>query len=233
MKDLQEQHQNRINIAIDGPAGAGKSTVARHVARQLGYIYIDTGAMYRAVALHMRRLGIKPEEADRAQLEMNNVVIELQPGIDGQRVFLNHEDVTDLIRTPEVSQLASSFAQLEGIRSELVRIQRLLAAKKGIVMDGRDIGTSVLPQAEMKWFLTASVEERARRRHAEWQGKETVTLEQLMHDIAARDKQDETRAISPLKQAADANLLDTTHLNVDQIVQQMVEQARLRMDGEQ
>ncbi|MGZ9586885.1 (d)CMP kinase [Paenibacillus marinisediminis] len=233
MNQSFQHNHNRINIAIDGPAGAGKSTVARHVARVLGYIYIDTGAMYRAVALHMLRANILPEQTDRAVREMKNVHIALRPGQERQLVLLNDEDVTDAIRTADVSKYASLFAQIAEVREHLVDMQRKLAANKGVVMDGRDIGTQVLPDAEMKWFLTASVEERARRRFAEWNGSEAITLEELMRDIAERDKQDETRAISPLRQAQDAVLLDSTHLSVEQIVQHIVDEAKLQMDGEQ
>jgi len=233
LNHLSQHNHNRINIAIDGPAGAGKSTVAKHVARALGYIYIDTGAMYRAVALHMLRNGIDPDQLDRAVQEMQRIEISLVPAEDQQRILLNGEDVTAAIRTSEVSKYASLFAQLAVVREQLVEMQRSLAAKKGIVMDGRDIGTHVLPDAEMKWYLTASVEERARRRFAEWNGSESVTLEELMRDIAERDKQDETRSISPLRQAQDAKLLDTTHLSIDEIVKRLVDEAKLRMDGEQ
>ncbi|TVX92864.1 (d)CMP kinase [Paenibacillus agilis] len=232
MKQASRSTQARINIAIDGPAGAGKSTVARHVARELSYVYIDTGAMYRAVALHMNRRGISPDEPERATEEMKQLQVELIPGDDRQSILLNGEDVTELIRTPEVSLQASKFAQIALIRETLVHMQRQLAERKGTVMDGRDIGTHVLPHAEQKWFLTATVEERARRRYVEWQGKEQITMEQLIKDIAERDHQDATRAISPLKQADDAMLLDTTYMSIDEIVQRMVKQANSILDGE-
>ncbi|UHA76220.1 (d)CMP kinase [Paenibacillus sp. 481] len=223
----------RMNIAIDGPAGAGKSTVARHVARELGYVYIDTGAMYRAVSLHMIRTGIQPDQVEEAVAEMQRLHLELLPGSERQTVLLNKEDVTETIRTPEISQFASLFAQLEPIRIKLVHMQRQMAEQKGIVMDGRDIGTHVLPDAEFKWFLTASVEERARRRYVEYMDKENVTLEQLMHDIEQRDRQDETREISPLRLADDAILLDTSSMSIDEVVNVIVQRAILRKDGEQ
>lgn len=233
MSTLYQQKNTRFNIAIDGPAGAGKSTVARHVARKLGYIYIDTGAMYRAVALHMLEQGIRPSEPSKAKQAMKDVDIELLPGDDGQRVLLNGLDVTRQIRTPEISLMASQFAQHEDVREQLVAMQRELATKKGIVMDGRDIGTTVLPSAEFKWFLTASVDERAKRRYAELKDKSEVTLEQLKHEIAERDRQDENRAISPLRQAEDALLLDTTHMSIDEIVELMVKETLSRIEGEQ
>lgn len=232
MNHLSQHQAGQLNIAIDGPAGAGKSTVAQQVARVLGYIYIDTGAMYRAVALHMLRNNIKPEQVERVLEQIPHIQVTLEPGVERQRIRLNGEDVTDSIRTSEVSMYASRFAQIPAVREHLVHMQRQLASNKGVVMDGRDIGTHVLPDAEMKWFLTATVEERARRRYAESNGSESISLEQLMHDIAERDKQDETRAISPLRQAQDAQLLDTTNLTVEQIVDHLVKEAKLRMDGE-
>lgn len=230
MNQLSQQKAGQLNIAIDGPAGAGKSTVARQVARVLGYIYIDTGAMYRAVALHMLRNHIKPEQVESVLEQIPHIQVTLEPGVERQRIRLNGEDVTDSIRTSEVSMYASRFAQIPEVREHLVCMQRQLARHKGVVMDGRDIGTHVLPDAEMKWFLTATVEERARRRYAEFNGSESITLEELMHDIAERDKQDETRAVSPLRQADDAKLLDTTSLTVEQIVDHLVKEAKLRME---
>ncbi|MBN3527652.1 (d)CMP kinase [Paenibacillus apiarius] len=219
---------HRMNIAIDGPAGAGKSTVARLVARELGYVYIDTGAMYRAVSLHMTRVSIRPDETDALAEEMKRLRIELRPEADRQFVFLNGEDVTDAIRTSEMSRLASLYAQVGVVREQLVEMQRQMAKCKGVVMDGRDIGTHVLPDAEMKWFITASVEERARRRYAEWKDKEVASLEQFIREIADRDRQDETREVSPLKQAEDAVLLDTTGMTIDDVVRVIVERVMIR-----
>ncbi|MFW5433234.1 (d)CMP kinase [Paenibacillus apiarius] len=223
-----ETMTHRMNIAIDGPAGAGKSTVARLVARELGYVYIDTGAMYRAVSLHMTRVSIRPDETDALAEEMKRLRIELRPEADRQFVFLNGEDVTDAIRTSEMSRLASLYAQVGVVREQLVEMQRQMAKCKGVVMDGRDIGTHVLPDAEMKWFITASVEERARRRYAEWKDKEVASLEQFIREIADRDRQDETREVSPLKQAEDAVLLDTTGMTIDDVVRVIVERVMIR-----
>lgn len=223
-----EHSRHRINIAIDGPAGAGKSTVARLVARELGYIYIDTGAMYRAISLHMSRAGIHPEASSALSEELKRVTLELRPEGERQFVILNGEDVTDSIRTSEISRLASDYAKSKVVREQLVHMQRQMAARKGVVMDGRDIGTHVLPDAELKWFITASVEERARRRYAEWKDKENASLEQFIREIADRDRQDETREVSPLRQADDAVLLDTTGMSIDDVVATIVERANLQ-----
>ncbi|WP_019419175.1 (d)CMP kinase [Paenibacillus profundus] len=223
-----ETTTQRMNIAIDGPAGAGKSTVARLVARELGYVYIDTGAMYRAVSLHMTRVCIRPDETDALSEEMKCLRIELRPEAERQFVFLNGEDVTDAIRTSEMSRLASLYAQVGVVREQLVEMQRQMAKRKGVVMDGRDIGTHVLPDAEMKWFITASVEERARRRYEEWKDKENASLEHFIQEIADRDRQDETREVSPLKQAEDAVLLDTTGMTIADVVRVIVDRAIIR-----
>ncbi|MNO86530.1 Cytidylate kinase [compost metagenome] len=155
---------NRINIAIDGPAGAGKSTVARLVANQLSYIYVDTGSMYRAVTWSMMKLGIEPESPDKVLQYARDMVIDLRPDKDGQKVWVDGVDVTPYIRSSEVNSLVSRYAQIEGLRTQLVHLQQQMALRKGVVMDGRDIGTTVLPNAEVKIFLTASVKERALRR---------------------------------------------------------------------
>lgn len=220
--------RHRINIAIDGPAGAGKSTVARQVARELGYVYIDTGAMYRAISLHMSRVGIQPEQPEALSEELKRVTLELKPKGERQSVHLNGEDVTDSIRTLEISRLASDYAKSKAVREQLVHMQRQMASRKGVVMDGRDVGTHVLPDAESKWFITASVGERARRRYAEWKNEERASLEQFMQEIVDRDRQDETRKVSPLLQAEDAVLLDTTGMAIEEVVGTIVEHANLQ-----
>ncbi|KJB86529.1 cytidylate kinase [Paenibacillus sp. E194] len=225
----QSDHSSHhINIAIDGPAGAGKSTVARLVAQELGYVYIDTGAMYRAISLHMSQAGIQPDEAAALSNELKRVTLELKPEGERQFVILNGEDVTDAIRTSEISRLASDYAKSQVVREQLVHMQRQMATRKGVVMDGRDIGTHVLPDAELKWFITASVEERARRRYAEWKDKENASLETFIQEIADRDRQDETREVSPLRQAEDAVLLDTTEMAIADVVSTIVERANLQ-----
>ncbi|WP_379129139.1 (d)CMP kinase [Paenibacillus sp. sgz500958] len=231
--DRQGTHINdRINVAIDGPAGAGKSTVARLVAQQLSYIYVDTGAMYRAITWYMIRKGIEPENYDLVCQKVHDMVIELIPEKDVQKVLINGEDVTPYIRSLKVNSLVSQYSKLEGVRSRLSHLQRQMALRKGVVMDGRDIGTTVLPDAEVKIFMTASVEERALRRYKELSEGETVTLEQLEKDIAERDRLDESREISPLRRAEDAILLDTTSMNIHQVVDAIVSYCRAHVDGE-
>jgi len=223
---------DRINIAIDGPAGAGKSTIARLVAKQLSYIYVDTGSMYRAITWFMMKLGVGPELSDKVLEYARNVIIELRPGSEGQRVWVNGEDVTLFMRTPQVNGMVSQYAQIEGLRTHLVNIQRDLALRKGVVMDGRDIGTTVLPDAEVKIFLTASVKERALRRFNEMNDADRTTLEQLEKDIAKRDTLDEQREISPLRCAEDAVFLDSTEMDIQQVVSLIVSICRSLKDGE-
>lgn len=225
----QDGNNFRMNIAIDGPAGAGKSTVARKVAEHLGYIYIDTGAMYRAVTLSALRHGISPDEPAAMSKHAEAVRIDLQPGENGQLVFLNGEDVTDLIRSREVTLLVSKVAANETVRKLLTDMQRKLAERKGVVMDGRDIGTSVLPGAELKVFLTASVQERARRRFRESGHAQGITVEQLEEEIAARDKLDAEREISPLVCADDAVVLDSTSMSIDEVAASIIELSRTKL----
>lgn len=224
--------KDRINIAIDGPAGAGKSTVARLVANRLQYIYVDTGAMYRAVTWFMQKEGISSENSEKVLQMARNMVIELKPYENGQKVLLNGEDVTSYLRSQKVSSEVSLYASIEGIRSQLVDLQRQMAQRKGVVMDGRDIGTTVLPDAEVKIFMTASVKERALRRFNELKGTEGITLEQLEIDIANRDRLDQERAVSPLRCAEDATVLDTTDMGIDQVVDTIISICKSHMDGE-
>ncbi|SFS81852.1 cytidylate kinase [Paenibacillus sp. BC26] len=218
----------RINVAIDGPAGAGKSTVARRVAEQLGYIYIDTGAMYRAVALAANRAGVLPSDADRLAELVKTVDITLEPGTDGQIVRLGGENITTDIRSREVTLKVSEIASHEAVRLRLVEMQRKLAEAKGVVMDGRDIGTHVLPGAEVKVFLVASVQVRALRRYQELSEGELVPLEQLEQEIADRDRSDESREFSPLVRAKDAEVLDSTELTIDQVVAHILDLCRTK-----
>jgi cytidylate kinase len=211
------QH-NKINIAIDGPAGAGKSTIARMVANQLGYVYVDTGAMYRAATLYFVDKGIPPEQTTNMLKALDSLEIVLEPGEDRQQVYLNSKNVTDEIRANAVNNIVSQYSQLESLRTRLVALQQQMAERKGVVMDGRDIGTTVLPDAEVKIFMTASVEERATRRYNEMSDKESITLEQLQQEIQQRDQLDQQREISPLTQAHDAILLDTTSMTIEQVV---------------
>lgn len=226
---LQDGGGDRINIAIDGPAGAGKSTVARKVAEQLGYVYIDTGAMYRAVTLIALRLSITAkQEAELAGL-LKSLQIRLEPGENGQSIFMNDEDVTIQIRSLEVTRQVSYFAASSVVREVLSEMQRELAVRKGVVMDGRDIGTHVLPGAELKIYLTASVRERALRRFKELPVDNAMSLEQLENEIAERDRLDEQRDISPLICAKDAIELDSSHLSIDEVVAAILKLSRTKL----
>lgn len=208
-----------ISIAIDGPAAAGKSTVARSVAGKLAYVYIDTGAMYRALTLKVLESGVDPEDELKIKDLLEMTKIELIPNGETQIVKLDGSDVTAMIRTEEISNKVSLVAKHPGVRDEMVKRQRILAAKGGVVMDGRDIGTHVLPNAEVKIFLSASVETRALRRYHENLEKGLhADLEQMKADIALRDKRDSEREAAPLKKAEDAVEIDTTELRIDQVV---------------
>lgn len=210
-------------VAIDGPAGAGKSTVAQLAARKLGCTYIDTGAMYRAVA--WKTLQQEKPVTDELILDVvKDVHVELAYVEGKTTVSVDGTDVTGEIRTPEVTAIVSQVAALGPVRSRMVELQRRMAAKGSVLMDGRDIATSVLPDANVKIFLTASIEERARRRFKEMQAKGyDVSLEELQKDIAARDKADSEREISPLVQAPDAELLDTSNMGIDEVVQAIID----------
>lgn len=206
-------------IAVDGPAGAGKSTVSKICAARLGYTYIDTGAMYRAVALKVLLSG-KPVSEEL----LDNIKIELD---EAARVYLDGREVTKDIRTPEVSRGASDVAKLGFVRSKLTELQRDMAARGSVIMDGRDIGTQVLPNADLKIFLTASVEERARRRFEELKAKGySADLNQIAEEISLRDKQDSEREIAPLAQADDAVLVDSTNMTIDEVVAKILELAK-------
>lgn len=213
----------RISIAIDGPAAAGKSTVAKVVAKKLSYVYIDTGAMYRAITYAALEQKVDIENEEQLMEVVKNVNIEFQQGENTQLVFLNGQDVSEVIRTPDVTNRVSIVAKHRLVREEMVRRQQELAEKGGVVMDGRDIGTHVLPDAEVKIFMLASVEERAERRHLENMNKGfDSNLDQLKEEIAQRDKLDSEREVSPLKKADDALELDTTSLSIEEVVQKIM-----------
>ena len=215
-----------INIAIDGPAGAGKSTVAKQVAKELGYIYVDTGAMYRAMALYFLRRGIRRD--DEAAIEKACADVEiLLDYVDGvQQLLLNGENVTELLRTEEVGNMTSATSVYLPVRKKLVELQQKLAMRKDVVMDGRDIGTCVLPAADLKVYMTASSRVRAMRRFKELSEKQVAcNLDDIEKDIMERDTRDMNREHSPLKQADDAVLLDTSDMTLKQVVDEMVKMA--------
>ena len=208
--------KEKINIAIDGPAGAGKSTVAKLVARKLGYVYIDTGAMYRTLTYKAIKSGVDLHDNGSLNQLLSKTKIELTP--EG-KVFMDSEEVTELIRTDEVTNSVSFVASQSDVRFEMLTRQQEMARQGGTVMDGRDIGTAVLPNAEVKVFLSATVEERAKRRYEENLAKGYPSdFEQLKQEIALRDKRDSERETAPLKKADDAIEIDTTNLSIDEVV---------------
>ena len=208
------------NVAIDGPAGAGKSTVAKRVAKELGFIYVDTGAMYRAMAVYFLKQGLTPADTEKIAEVVTgaDVSIAYEDGV--QQVFLNGENVTSLLRTEEVGNMASVSSALKEVRAQIFELQRELARTKDVVMDGRDIGTNILPNADVKVYLTASVETRANRRYLELQEKGVACdLAEIARDIEERDTRDMNRDIAPLKQADDAVLVDSSDMNIDEVVE--------------
>lgn len=214
-------------IAIDGPAGAGKSSISKKVAKALGYIYIDTGAMYRTVGLKAVRCGIDTKDSEGVASILPTLDIDIRHEGVEQHIFLDGENVSDQIRTPEISMAASNVSAIPAVRVALVDLQRKLAENHDVVMDGRDIGSFVLPDAEVKIFLTASVEARAQRRYKELLEKgETVDFYAVKEDMILRDKQDSTRAVSPLVVADGATVIDTSNLNFEESVNAVIEHIR-------
>ena len=212
-----------FSIAIDGPAGAGKSSIAKQIASKLTCIYIDTGAMYRAVGYYCMNQGIDYNEEAQVEKVVGKIQLRLSIKNEVQQIFLNEENVSSLIRNDQVAAAASKVATYKSVREALVRMQQEMAESTSLVMDGRDIGTVVLPDATLKIFLTASVEERAKRRYKEYVEKgETPCLETLRTEIRERDFQDSHRTISPLKKAEDAIELDTTYMTIDEIVEEII-----------
>ena len=217
------------NIAIDGPAGAGKSTIARKTAAKLGFIYVDTGAMYRAMALYFLRKGIDRGDEKAIEAACGEITISLEYREGVQKVFLNGEDVSGLIRTEEVSAMTSAVSVYSAVRQKLLELQRELARSENVIMDGRDIGTCVLPGAQTKIYLTASSRVRAERRFKELEEKgEMCNLEEIEQDIIERDYRDMHRDIAPLKQAEDAVYIDSSRMSIDQVAQAIVDAARER-----
>ena len=209
-----------INIAIDGPAGAGKSTIAKRVAKELSYIYVDTGAMYRAMALYLHRLGISAEDTEKIAESCSGAEISIEY-IDGEQVvLLGGENVNPLLRTREVSEMASKSSAVPQVRTRLVQLQQELGKKQNVVMDGRDIGTVILPDAQVKIYLTASVDVRARRRWLELKEKgEDPVLEEIAREIEERDNRDMTREVSPLRIADDAVLVDSSAMTIEEVAE--------------
>lgn len=211
------------SIAIDGPAGAGKSTIARRVAAELDFIYVDTGAMYRAMALYFLRKGFRGDEEEKISAACEEISISIEYEKGEQQVYLNGENVNGLIRTEEVSMMTSDTSKYKAVREKLLSLQKNLADTRNVIMDGRDIGTCVLPGADLKVYLTASARERARRRYKEQVERGiSCDIDQIERDIIARDEQDMNREIAPLKQAEDAVLVDASDMSIEQVVQRVV-----------
>ncbi len=220
-----------LKIAIDGPAGAGKSTVAKKVAEKLGFVYIDTGAMYRALTYKALSQGIDLFDEDRLADLLNRHSIKLKIESKQQKVYIDDQEITEEIRDPIVTQNVSTVAAHAKVRTSMVEVQKALAKDGKIVMDGRDIGTHVLKDAEVKVFLTASIDERAKRRFDELEKKGYQgSLEEIKNEIAIRDKKDEEREFAPLKKAEDAVLLDTTELTINQVVEEIIALAEIKME---
>jgi cytidylate kinase len=207
----------KISIAIDGPAGAGKSTIAKLISKKLGILYLDTGAMYRAVALKAINENIDTLDEEKLSKLVENINIEIVYSKDEQKIILDGEDVSSLIRTPEVSIGASNVATIPDVRIKMVELQKKISSESSVVMDGRDIGSYVLPNADVKIFLNADIKERAKRRYSEQLSK-NITLEEVLKDIEYRDKNDSSRSFAPLIKASDAIEIDTTNMSIDEVV---------------
>lgn len=219
-----------MNIAIDGPAGAGKSTIAKRVAKEMGYIYVDTGAMYRSLALYFIRLGIDKGDEARISEAVKGADVTIKYVNGEQQVLLNDENVTGLIRTEEVGNMASASSVYSSVRSKLLDLQRNLAASNDVIMDGRDIGTCVLPNAQVKVFLTASVDTRADRRYKELVEKgENPDLDKIKKDIEERDYRDSHRENAPLRQADDATLVDSSNMSIEEVVDAIINLCKEKM----
>lgn len=222
-----------MNIAIDGPAGAGKSTIARRVAKELSFIYVDTGAMYRAMALYLLRKEVNRDDTEQIGNICQDAEISIEYQNGEQIVLLNGENVNSYLRTEEVGNMASVSSAVPRVREKLLSLQRKLAKDMSVVMDGRDIGTTILPDADVKIYLTASSLTRARRRYLELQEKGTVcNLDDIQKDIEERDQRDMNREISPLRQAKDAVLVDSSDLTIQQVVDRILQIFRSKTTGE-
>ena len=215
------------NVAIDGPAGAGKSTIAKLVAKENGYIYVDTGAMYRALAIHFLDAKIAPDETDKITNACKTAEVSIGYEAGVQQVYLNGSNVTSRLREEAVGNMASVSSAVPAVREKLLELQRELARKEDVIMDGRDIGTHILPHADVKIYLTASVDTRAKRRFEELQEKgSTCSYLEIAQDIEERDRRDMNREIAPLKQAEDAILVDSSHMTIQEVVDEIVKHCK-------
>ncbi len=227
---MRGKRVRKLIVAIDGPAGAGKSTVAKRVAKELGYTYMDTGAMYRAFAWRVMKEGLELGDEKKLRSVLRDTDIELVEQNGRLSVLLNRVDVTDRIRTPELSQSASLVSTSAIVRERMVELQRAMGSRGGVVAEGRDIGTVVFPNAEVKIYLDASVEERARRRFEElWSQGKHVTLEETLKEMEERDQRDKERAVAPLRKAEDAVVIDSTNSDVDRVVERIMHEIKKKM----
>ena len=206
-----------INITLDGPGGSGKTTLAKSVAKELGFVYVDTGAMYRGVGHYMLSKNVNVANETEVVSELDNINLEIKLDDGEQKVIVNGQDVTGLIRTPEISMAASTVSKHKAVRLKLVAMQRDIASKTSSVFDGRDMGSFVLPDAEFKFYLTADIEIRAKRRYLELKAKQDITLEKVKADMIARDEQDSSRAFAPLVIPQGAFVIDTTNMGIDEV----------------
>jgi cytidylate kinase len=218
-------------ITIDGPAGAGKTTVSRNLADRLGYTYVDTGALYRGIALAARRANVAPHDDEGLAALLGGRDLKFVRDARGSRLFDGEEDIEDLIRTPEISMLASAVSARPVVRRFLLVVQRELGRRKGAVFEGRDMGTVVFPEADLKFFLDAPLAVRARRRHRELAGRSAQTLEDVRRDMDERDRNDQSRALAPLKPASDAIIIDSSDLTPEDVVNRMMAEITARLDA--
>ncbi len=227
---MQRQKGKKLVIAIDGPSGAGKSTASRLLAKRLGYTYIDSGAMYRAIGWKAKREGVDPADEQALTDLCSRTNISIKKDNDDPRIFADGVDVSDAIRTPEMGMMASAVSKSRVVRARLLAIQRKLGSQGGVVMDGRDIGTVIFPGADVKFYLDASAEERGRRRFRELRAKsQDVDLERITREIEERDRQDSGREIAPLRQAADALFIDSSRMSIDEVINKMLAEVTKRM----
>jgi cytidylate kinase len=215
--------ENALLITIDGPAGSGKTTVSRLLAKRLNYQYVDTGALYRCIAFEVNRASIVPTDNKQLQQFCQDLSIVFRKINGKSRIFSNGRDITDLIRTPEVTTLASAVSAMPAVRQHLFDVQRKMGENKSVVFEGRDMGTVVFPEADVKFYLDAAIDIRAQRRHRELQAQHTQTIEAVQEDMKNRDHNDSHRELSPLKPAEDAFIIDTTHLSVEAVVEVMLD----------